>query len=264
MNNLLEVRDVHKTYSEGKKSAVYAVKGVSFQLNAGEILGLIGESGCGKSTLAKLLLQLERPGKGEMLLDGIAMEKRLAEGRLAFYRDIQMVFQNPFEVFDSRRRIAEILSRPLLLHHLVKSKEEARQRVLNVLGEAGLRPAEDFARRYPHELSGGQLQRIAILRAMLLEPRILVADEPVTMLDVSVRADILNLLLDLQAERGTAILFISHDLATTAYISDRLMVMKDGLIVEEGPTEQLLNNPKDPYTEALLAHRGGIKTVISH
>lgn len=258
MSRILEVRNVHKFYDKGKKTATHAVKGVSFSLDEGEILGLIGESGCGKSTLAKLLLQLERADSGELLLDGEDLAKRLRRNRLAFYRDIQMVFQNPFEVFDSRYRIGEVLMRPLQLHRLAKSKSEAKQRVLDILNEAGLRPAEDFARRFPHELSGGQLQRIAILRAMLLEPRVLIADEPVTMLDVSVRADILNLLLDLRDKHKMAILFISHDLATTAYLADRLMVMKEGIIVEEGPTEKLLYKPQNAYTEALLANCGKI------
>ncbi len=172
---------------------------------------------------------------------------------------MQTVFQNPYDVFDQRLTIGEILLRPLQLHGLAKSKVQGLARAMEALEQAGLLPAEDFIRRYPYELSGGQLQRIAILRAMLLSPRLLIADEPVTNLDVSVRAEVINMLLDLKAASNMALIFISHDLATTAYISDRLMVMQAGHIVEKGSTEEILAGPQDPYTRLLLDNCQGLK-----
>ncbi len=256
---LLEVNHLVKYFYGGRQKVIKAVDGVSFQLRPGESLGLIGESGCGKSTLARLLLGLEQADKGEILLEGKSNQELLRQDRLAYYRRVQTVFQNPYDVFDRRLTIGDILLRPLQLHGLVKSKVEGLARAMEALEQAGLLPAEDFIRRYPYELSGGQLQRIAILRAMLLSPRLLIADEPVTNLDVSVRAEVINMLLDLKAASHMALIFISHDLATTAYISDRLMVMQAGHIVEAGSTEEILAGPQDPYTRLLLDNCQGLK-----
>lgn len=256
---LLEVNHLVKYFYGGRQKVIKAVDGVSFQLRPGESLGLIGESGCGKSTLARLLLGLEQADKGEILLEGKSNQELLRQDRLAYYRRVQTVFQNPYDVFDRRLTIGDILLRPLQLHGLVKSKVEGLARAMEALEQAGLLPAEDFIRRYPYELSGGQLQRIAILRAMLLSPRLLIADEPVTNLDVSVRAEVINMLLDLKAASQMALIFISHDLATTAYISDRLMVMQAGHIVEAGSTEEILAGPQDPYTHLLLDNCQGLK-----
>lgn len=256
---LLEVHNLVKCFHGGRQKRILAVDGVSFQLRAGESLGLIGESGCGKSTLARLILGLEQTDKGDILLEGQSAQKLLKRDRLAYYQIVQMVFQNPYDVFDQRLTIGEILLRPLQLHGLVSSKAQGLAKAMQALEQAGLLPAEDYIRRYPHELSGGQLQRIAILRAMLLSPRLLIADEPVTNLDVSVRAEVINMLLDLQAASNMALIFISHDLATTAYLSDRLMVMQAGKIVEEGSTEKILTEAEDPYTQLLLENCQGLK-----
>lgn len=256
---LLQVKNLVKYFYGGRQKVIKAVDGVSFDLRPGESLGLIGESGCGKSTLARLILGLEVADQGDILLEGQSAQQFLRKDRLAYYQTIQTVFQNPYDVFDQRLTIGEILLRPLQLHGLVTSKVQGLAKAMQALEQAGLLPAEDYIRRYPFELSGGQLQRIAILRAMLLSPRLLIADEPVTNLDVSVRAEVINMLLDLQAASNMALIFISHDLATTAYLADRLMVMQAGKIVEEGTTERILTDAQDPYTRLLLENCQGLK-----
>lgn len=250
MTKLLEVKNLHKYFGKNK-DLVKAVNDVSFSLEAGETVGLIGESGCGKSTLARLILALLEPDKGELILHGKAY-REFKGRRLDFYRQVQMVFQNPYDVFDQRFTIGQILARPLKIHALVDSKEAAREKILESLEAVSIQPAHDFIDRHPYELSGGQLQRIAILRAMLLEPDLLVADEAVSSLDVSVRAEVLNLLMSLKKSHKMAMLFISHDIQTTAYIADRLMVMYFGKIVESGRTEEIIENPQHDYTKALL------------
>lgn len=250
MTKLLEVKNLHKYFGQNRE-LVKAVNDVSFTLEAGETVGLIGESGCGKSTLARLILGLLEPDRGELILQGKNYREYKGK-RLDFYRHIQMVFQNPYDVFDQRFTIGEILERPLKIHHLVENREEAQKKILQSLEEVAIQPAQDFIDRHPYELSGGQLQRIAILRAMLLEPDLLVADEAVSSLDVSVRAEVLNLLLSLKKSRQMTMLFISHDIQTTAYIADKLMVMYFGKIVESGSAEELVLNPQHEYTKALL------------
>ncbi|MDD7319440.1 MAG: ABC transporter ATP-binding protein [Prevotellaceae bacterium] len=256
---LLQVKNLVKYFYGGRQKVIKAVDGVSFDLQPGESLGLIGESGCGKSTLARLILGLEVADQGDILLEGQSAQQLLRKDRLAYYQTIQTVFQNPYDVFDQRLTIGEILLRPLQLHGLVTTRVQGLAKAMQALEQAGLLPAEDYIRRYPYELSGGQLQRIAILRAMLLGPRLLIADEPVTNLDVSVRAEVINMLLDLQAASNMALIFISHDLATTAYLADRLMVMQAGKIVEEGATERILTDAQDPYTRLLLENCQGLK-----
>ncbi len=239
--------------SEGKQT-IKAVDGVSFTLDKGEILGVIGESGCGKSTLGRVLMRLEDPTSGDVYVDGASTAELLKKDRLSFRKKFQIVFQNPFDTFDPRYTIRKILMDAVKLHKIGKTDRERLEICCKVLEEAGLIPAVDYLDRYPFELSGGQLQRISILRSMLLNPEFLVADEPVSMLDVSVRADIINMLTELVREHGSSMVFISHDIATTRYISDRVAVMYLGRIVETGKTDDVLHDPQHPYTQALISN----------
>lgn len=257
---ILEVRDLHKHFQVGRpgpfrreEQVVRAVDGVSFSLAQGEILGLVGESGCGKTTLSLTLLGLETATSGEIFFQGRNVTRLAGRGLKALRREIQMVFQDPYESLNPTQTIEEIVAEPLRVHGLALGREERGQRVLAALEDAGLKPAQHFLNRYPHELSGGQRQRVVIAGALVLEPRLLLADEPVSMLDVSIRAEILNLLLDLRQKRGISVLFITHDLATVAYFADRIAVMYLGKIVEIGTTRQVLGEPQHPYTRALMS-----------
>ena len=262
--NVLEVKDIKQWYTQkltikkdGKtthKQTVKAVDGVSFSLKKGEILGVIGESGCGKSTLGRVLVRLEKPTAGEIRLFGESAEEMVKKDPLRFRRTCQMVFQNPFDTFDPRYTLKRILEEPMKLHRIGNSEEERMRIILDILEQSGLQPAQDYIDRHPHELSGGQLQRISILRSMLLSPAFMVADEPVSMLDVSIRADIIGMLVKLAKEKNTAMVFISHDIATTRYISDRVAVMYLGRIVEMGETDEVLHHPLHPYTRVLISN----------
>lgn len=257
----LEVKNLTKTFEvrrDGKKSRLLAVNDVSFEIERGEILGVIGESGCGKSTLGKMLIGLETPSEGTIRYEGKDAKERIKKDSRAFHAFVQMVFQNPFDTFLKDQTIGQILVRALKLHQIGTDKAERIKIAKQAMEEAGMSPAEDFIERYPHELSGGQLQRVSIIRSMLLNPQFIVADEPVSMLDVSVRADIMNVLLDLTKKKNAAMMFISHDLAATRYISDRVVVMYLGQIVESGNTDEVIANPKHPYTIALLSNCASI------
>lgn len=260
-NVLVEVKNLKKFYksrgSHGlfqKKKYVEAVGGVSFCIREGEIFGIIGESGCGKSTLGKVLLNLETPTDGEVSFQGISAKEILSRNPGEFPRMAQMVFQNPFDTFLPTETIEQLMLRPLEIHNIGETYEERRQMVLKMLEDGGLSPAQDFIYRYPHELSGGQLQRISILRGMIVNPLFLMVDEPVSMLDVSVRADIINMLLELTQKYRTAICFISHDIAVIRYVADRTAVMYLGKIVEMGETDAIVRHPLHPYTQALVSN----------
>lgn len=241
-----------KAKATGKKNWIKAVDGVSLSIKKGEILGIIGESGCGKSTLGRILTRLEKPTKGDCFINGVSTGAMIKKDAKEFHKTVQIVFQNPFDTFTPRDTIGKILMRPLKNYKIGKNDQERYQICLKGLEQGGLRPAEDIMKRFPHELSGGQLQRISIIRSMFLNPQFIIADEPVSMLDVSVRADIINMLIDLSRNQGAAVLFISHDIALTRYISDYIAVMYLGRVVEYGTADDVIKNPQHPYTKALI------------
>ncbi|NNE08807.1 MAG: ABC transporter ATP-binding protein [Gemmatimonadetes bacterium] len=254
---LLELRDVCKTFRSGslfgKSREVIASESVSFAIHRGEVIALVGESGSGKSTIANLLLRLEKPDSGEILLNGVDMlKKEPGRASLAFRRRVQMVFQDPFGSLNPVHDIAHHIARPLLRHKRAE-QSEVHARSIELLRTVGLEPAEEFIHRHPYELSGGQRQRVAIARALAPEPDLLIADEPTSMLDVSIRMGVLNLLDDLKRDRGLAILMITHDLASARFLADRILVLFRGRIVEDGPAESIVSNPAHPYTKALLS-----------
>jgi peptide/nickel transport system ATP-binding protein len=249
----LEVRGISKEYRlrEGFRSTrLRAVDDVSFALEPGRTVALVGQSGSGKSTIAKLLLQLEQPTSGQILLDGKPVERRGA-GLARYRRTVQMVFQDPFASLNPFHSIAHHLERPVRLHQPGLKDAEVHRRVLQLLERVRLTPAENVARRRPHELSGGQRQRVAIARALAPEPGVLIADEPVSMLDVSIRLGVLNLLATLQREEDLGVLYITHDLATARHFSDEILVMYKGRIVERGPADDVILNPQHEYTKTL-------------
>ena len=231
---------------------VRAVDGVSFDLAQGEAIAIVGESGCGKSSLMKTILGLYRPREGEILFQG---KNILAEGRsgLRWYRmQVGYVQQDPYGALPPFMSVRRILEEPLVLAG-VRNREERRERIFRALEEVKMSPPEDFLDKFPHMLSGGQQQRVVIARAIIREPKLLVADEPVSMLDASVRVEILGLLRQIQAEHNLAVIYITHDLSTVRYFSERIFVMYAGKLVEKAPVGELLRNPKHPYTRALLA-----------
>lgn len=247
-----------KARATGKKNWIKAVDGVSLSIKKGEILGIIGESGCGKSTLGRILTRLEKPTKGDCFINGVSTAAMIKKDAKEFHKTVQIVFQNPFDTFTPRDTIGKILMRPLKNYKIGKNDQERYQICLKGLEQGGLRPAEDIMKRFPHELSGGQLQRISIIRSMFLNPQFIIADEPVSMLDVSVRADIINMLIDLSRNQGAAVLFISHDIALTRYISDYIAVMYLGRVVEYGTADDVIKNPQHPYTKALISNCASI------
>lgn len=272
---VLEVIDIKRHYIQRKKhvtsdgkvqkhALIQSVDGVSFTLGAGEVLGVIGESGCGKSTLGRLLVRLEPPTSGTITIAGQNAEELIRRDRLHFRRTTQMIFQNPFDTFDPRYSIEKIFTDTLKLHKIGKNNAERRNIVIEKMESVGLLPAESFLNRFPHELSGGQLQRIAILRSMLLNPSVVVADEPVSMLDVSIRAEIINMLYSTAKEQNTSLVFISHDISTTRYISDRIAVMYLGRIVEIGSADEVAANPQHPYTKALISNCASVDPRRKH
>lgn len=254
----LQRKDIKGHILKSEKQWVRAVDGISFTLDEGETLGVIGESGCGKSTLGRLLVRLEDPTDGSIYFNGVSSSEMLKKNPRQFRRTVQIVFQNPFDALAPGQKIKDVLTRTLKLHAIGTSEEERYAICKKALESSGMSPAEDFLSRYPYELSGGQLQRISIIRSMLLDPPFIVADEPVSMLDVSIRADIINMLLDITKNKNRSMVFISHDIATTRYVSDRIAVMYLGRFVEMGSSEDIVQNPMHPYTQALISNCASI------
>jgi oligopeptide transport system ATP-binding protein len=254
---LLEVRNLKKYFPvrsgsfAGEKARVHAVDDVSFTLEKGDTLGLVGESGSGKSTTGRSILRLIEPTSGEVHFDGTNVTK-LGQGALRnIRRDIQMIFQDPYASLDPRMTVASIVGEGIEIHHLAKTRREREERVVYLLETVGL--SSEHLRRYAHEFSGGQRQRIGIARALAVKPKLIVADEPVSALDVSIQAQVINLLEDLQKKFSLTYLFIAHDLSVVEHISTRVAVMYLGKIVEIAPSKELYNKPMHPYTEALLS-----------
>ncbi|MBE0682944.1 MAG: ABC transporter ATP-binding protein [Anaerolineales bacterium] len=258
-DNFLEVRGLKKDFDVGSPTLfsraprnLHAVDGVDFTLHRSEVIALVGESGCGKSTLALLLMGLEDPTDGKVILEGRDITHLNDHERKDLRRKIQMVFQDPYESLNPTQTIEEIVTEPLAVHGITNSAERD-DRVKKAMEDAGLKPAEIYLKRYPHELSGGQRQRVVIAAALVLEPEIILADEPVSMLDVSIRAEIINLLAELRITRQIAVIFITHDLGSVGFFADRVAVMYLGRIVEIGTMLEVLEKPQHPYTKALLS-----------
>ncbi|MGN7702931.1 ABC transporter ATP-binding protein [Cellulosimicrobium sp. 22601] len=250
----LEVRNLVKDFSIRKglrRTRLRAVNDVSFTLEPGKTIAVVGESGSGKSTVARMIAQLETPTSGEILLDGTPSATR-GRGLDAYRHDVQMVFQDPFASLNPFHTVAHHLERPLRLHKVARGRQAIDARVHELLERVNLTPAPVFAAKQPHEMSGGQRQRVAIARALAPGARFLVADEPVSMLDVSIRLGVLNLLARLQREENLGVLYITHDLATARHFSDEILVMFRGNVVERGPSDQVILDPQHDYTKLLL------------
>ena len=247
---ILEVKDLCKSFKT-KKGVLQAVDHVSFTLDRGRTLGVVGESGCGKSTLGRTILRLVEPTSGQVLFDGRDIARLGRPALRKCRRDIQMIFQDPFASLDPRKTVSQIISEPLLIHKLVRKGPECEKRVLELMDIVGL--AHRWYNTYPHQLDGGRRQRIGIARALAVDPKLMICDEPVSALDVSIQAQILNLLKDLQEERNLTCIFITHDLSVVHHFSDEIAVMYLGHVVEKAPAEELFQRPLHPYTRALLS-----------
>lgn len=247
----LEARNLCKDFPAGPKKSVHAVSDVSLQIGEGETLGIVGESGCGKSTLGRMLIRMIAPDSGDVLFRGKAFSEMDRQALSLSRREMQMIFQDPYASLNPRMTVRNLIAEPLETWHLCENREETNRRVLELMDAVGL-PGE-FLYRYPHQFSGGQRQRIGIARAIASNPALIVCDEPTSALDVSVQNQILNLLRELQKDRGLSYLFISHNISVVRHISDRIAVMFLGRICETGPAEELFRTPKHPYTRFLLA-----------
>lgn len=249
---LLSIKNLKQYFNAGKKNEVRAIENISFDIYKGETLGLVGESGCGKSTTGKSIIKLNDITSGEILYEGIDIQKiRKRKDLLKFNKKIQMIFQDPYASLNPRLKVMDIVAEGIDIYHLATDKRDRKKRVYDLLETVGL--SKEHANRYPHEFSGGQRQRIGIARALAVEPEFIIADEPISALDVSIQAQVVNLLLKLQRERGITFLFIAHDLSMVKYISDRIAVMHFGKIVEIGPAEEIYQNPLHDYTKSLLS-----------
>ncbi|HLM86816.1 MAG TPA: ATP-binding cassette domain-containing protein [Solirubrobacteraceae bacterium] len=261
---LVRVRNLTKhfpitrgTIFQRKVGAVRAVDGVSFEIGRGETLGIVGETGCGKSTTAKLIMRLLDASAGEIEFDGREITRLQGPALKAVRREMQMIFQDPYSSLNPRKTIGSIIGEPFAIHGLLADRGERKREVQRLMETVGLNP--EHYNRYPHEFSGGQRQRIGVARALALGPKLLIADEPVSALDVSIQAQVLNLLRDLQRRLGLTLLFISHDLSVVRYMCDRIAVMRAGKIVELASNEELYGSPRDPYTRELLASVPGVR-----
>jgi oligopeptide transport system ATP-binding protein len=251
VRNLVKHFHVGGGFFGGRPGIVKAVDGVSFSIRRGETLGLVGESGCGKTTTGRAILRLDPPTSGEVIFEGQDLAKLSEAGLRAMRRRMQVIFQDPYSSLNPRMTVGQIIAEPLAVHRIVPDHAARAARVHQLLRHAGLLPA--MARRYPHELSGGQRQRVGIARALAMEPVLIICDEPVSALDVSIQAQIINLLEELQAEFGLTYLFVAHDLSVVRHISDRVAVMYLGKIVEITDRKSLYESPQHPYTKALLS-----------
>jgi len=257
-NNLLEVKNLVKHFSVksgffgGQPGVVHAVDDISLTIGVGETFGLVGESGCGKTTLGRMIARLDDPTSGSLSFEEEEISKLSGQHLKPYWRNVQMIFQDPFESLNPRRTVESIIGQPFL-NHKIASGPELKARVIRLLDMVGLKPGEMYLSRYPHQFSGGQRQRIGIARAIALDPRLIIADEPVSALDISVRAQILNLMKELQATSGFSYLFISHDLGVIRSVCSTVAVMYLGKIVEMGETESIFSNPLHPYTTALIS-----------
>ena len=261
---ILETRNLKKWFtvragflssllSEKSDSYIRAVDGVDLEIKQGEIFGIAGESGCGKTTIARLIMRLESITEGEIWFEGEKISA-MNEGKFKEYRRrIQMIFQDPYGSLSNNMTIGEIIAEPLKIHNVYASAGEIEDRVITALEDVGLQPGEEFAGRMPHELSGGQRQRVAVAAALVLDPVLLIADEPVSMLDVSMRGQILKLLLELREKKGITLVLITHNLAVAKQMSDRIAIAYLGRIVETGITKDIIDNPSHPYTKALVS-----------
>ncbi|MDO5725852.1 MAG: ATP-binding cassette domain-containing protein [Tissierellia bacterium] len=250
MKPIVSAKNIKK-YFKVKEGTLKAVDDVSFDIFPGETFGLVGESGCGKSTMGRTMIRLYEPTDGEMFFDGEDIYKFNDKKMHKLRRDVQIIFQDPYASLNPRMTIEEIVSEPLQIHHICKSKKELRERVVNLLNLVGLR--EEHASRFPHEFSGGQRQRVGIARALALRPKFIVCDEPISALDVSIQAQVVNLLEKIQEEMNLTYLFIAHDLSMVRYISNRVAVMYLGNLMEVAESEELYLNPLHPYSQALLS-----------
>lgn len=267
MENIIEVKNLEQRFyltkgllqslrlEDGKlikkEKIVHAVNDISFTIKKGEVFSLVGESGCGKSTTARSIIRLLEPAGGEILYKGENIAHKNSNELLKYRKNMQMIFQDPFASLNPRQRVKDIIMEPMLFHKIVENKEEALKKCMEILEKVGLRPEQ--AGRYPHQFSGGQRQRIGIARALAVEPEFIIADEPVSALDVSIQAQILNLLMDIKDEYNFSYLFIAHDLSVVRHISDRLGIMYLGSIVEIGDKDKIFNNPVHPYTKMLFS-----------
>jgi peptide/nickel transport system ATP-binding protein len=246
-------RGLTERLSGQRRLWVHAVDGVSFSLARGEMLALVGESGCGKTSTAQTILRMVSSTSGAIRLNGTDITALSQQQMRRLRRTVQMIYQDPYESLDPRLRVQATVEEPMLVHGIGSSRAERRDLAIRALERAGLAPAEQFLQRYPHELSGGQRQRVTIAAALVLGPALLLADEPVSMLDVSVRAGVLSLLDGLRRDGDMGVLMITHDLSTAAHFADRIAVMYLGRIVEQGPAKDVVRNPQHPYTKALLS-----------
>ncbi len=249
---LIEVKNLKQYFNVGKKNEVKAIDDITFDVYRGETLGLVGESGCGKSTTGRALIKLYDATSGEVIFDGTDIQSiKNKKDLLKFNRRMQMIFQDPYASLNPRLKVMDIIAEGIDIHKLAKNKQDRANRVYELLETVGL--SKEHANRYPHEFSGGQRQRIGIARALAVEPEFIIADEPISALDVSIQAQVVNLMQKLQNERGITFLFIAHDLSMVKYISDRIGVMYFGKLVEVGPADAIYNNPLHEYTKSLLS-----------
>jgi peptide/nickel transport system ATP-binding protein len=237
----------------GPRPVVHAVEETSFALYPGRALALVGESGSGKTTVARMLARLHQPTAGALQYRGAPAISERRSALLAYRRHVQMIFQDPFSSLNGNHNVHYILGRPLRVHGHARNRRQEREQILALLNIVSLSPAEQFIEKYPHQLSGGQRQRVAIARALAARPEVLLADEPVSMLDVSIRLDVLNLLLDLKEQEGLAFLFITHDIASARYFAEETLVMYAGQTVEGGPSDEVIQRPRHPYTQLLIS-----------